>query len=105
VLSPDIVGPRTPGLYVSGWPPAARARAAALAREAGYRGAEVRDYPGTTFGDHWPYTLLGIPGLMFSKMPYPHYHTPDDTPDQLDYEDLRWTAAIVGQMAEGWLAH
>jgi aminopeptidase YwaD len=102
VVSPDIVGPRTSGLYISGSPPSARAAAARLACELGYTGAAVHDFPETTFGDHWPYTLLGIPGLMFSKMPYEHYHTAGDTPDRLDYEDARWTGAIVGSVVERW---
>ena len=104
VLSPDIVGPCTPGLYISGGPAAARAQAVALACRSGYRGAAVHDFADTTFGDHWPYTLLGIPGLMFSKMPYPLYHTPADTPEKLDYDDLRWTAAIVGEVADRAIA-
>ncbi|MBI3760478.1 MAG: M28 family peptidase [Chloroflexi bacterium] len=103
VVSPDIVGPRTEGLYISGGPAVARAMAAEAAREIGYTGAAIRDFPETTFGDHWPYTRLGIPGLMFSKMPYPHYHTPNDTPAQIDWDEVRWMTAIVGRVVEKWM--
>jgi len=103
VVSPDIVGPGTEGLYISGGPPAVRASTAALARATGYSSATIRDFPETTYGDHWPYTLLGIPGLMFSKMPYSRYHTPGDTTEQIDYDELCWTTAIVGSVAERWM--
>jgi aminopeptidase YwaD len=103
VVSPDIVGPRAGGLFVSGGPPAVRAMAAALPGEMGYTNASVHGYSQTTYGDHWPYTVIGIPGLMFSKMPYLQYHTPGDTPDQIDHEDLQWTGAIVGTLLERWM--
>lgn len=37
---------------------------------------------------------------MLSKMPYPDYHTPGDTPDKLDYEDLAYMAAMVGVLID-----
>ena len=99
VITPDVVGPRTEALYVSGEPREARRAAVKLLQGTSYQNAEIRENTLGAFGDYWPYTRLGIPGLMLSKMPYLHYHTPRDTPGELDYEDLAWTAAMVGLLA------
>ena len=100
VISPDIAGPRTEALYVSGAPRKTRLAAMERLRATGYAGAEIRENIFGAYGDYWPYSLLGIPGLMLSKMPYPDYHTPGDTPDKLDYEDLAYMAAMVGVLID-----
>ena len=41
--------------------------------------------------DHWSFWQQGYPGLMVTDTAmfrYPHYHTAQDTPDQVDYERL-----------------
>jgi peptidase M28-like protein len=45
--------------------------------------------------DHWSYWQQGWPGLMVTdtaNFRYPYYHTPQDTPDKIDYER---TARVV----------
>ncbi|MFP5391391.1 MAG: M28 family peptidase [Gammaproteobacteria bacterium] len=46
---------------------------------------------GVTLSDHASYLRYGYPALMFTDtafMRYPHYHTPQDTPDKVDYASL-----------------
>jgi Zn-dependent M28 family amino/carboxypeptidase len=47
--------------------------------------------PGVGWSDHWSFWKEGWPALMVTDTApyrYPHYHTPQDTPDQVDYERL-----------------
>lgn len=46
---------------------------------------------GAGWSDHWSFWQQGYPALMVTDTApyrYPHYHTPEDTPDKLDYEHL-----------------
>jgi carboxypeptidase Q len=102
VVSLDVVGAPGETLWAVGWPPQLCGAAAAIARGLGYEAATgnaVGVYEGRIYGDHWPYTLLRIPGVMLSKYPYRYYHTPYDTPEQLDYEDARYHTAVAGTLA------
>lgn len=43
---------------------------------------------GVGWSDHWAFWQAGYPGVMVTDTAafrYPHYHTPDDTPDKLDF--------------------
>lgn len=55
--------------------------------------------PGIDWSDHWSFGQVGIPAVMITDTAlfrYPYYHTPEDTPDKLDYERLaRVTEGIV----------
>jgi hypothetical protein len=45
--------------------------------------------PGAGSSDHWSFNRVGVPSLMITDTApfrYPHYHTPDDTPDKIDYD-------------------
>lgn len=45
--------------------------------------------------DHWSFREFGLPAVQITDtafMRYPHYHTAEDTPEQLDYERM---AALV----------
>ncbi len=47
--------------------------------------------PGVDWSDHWSFWQEGWPALMVTDTApyrYPHYHTPQDTPDKVDYERL-----------------
>jgi Zn-dependent M28 family amino/carboxypeptidase len=107
VVSLELVGAPGETLWASGWPPQLGGAAAAIARGLGYEAATgngVNVFQGRVYGDHWPYTLLRIPGVLLVKYPYRYYHTPYDTPDRLDYADARYHAAAAGSLA--WrLAH
>jgi Zn-dependent M28 family amino/carboxypeptidase len=54
--------------------------------------------PGVDWSDHGSFWLEGYPAIMITDTApyrYPHYHTPQDTPDKVDYERLaRVTAGL-----------
>ena len=54
--------------------------------------------PGVGWSDQWSFWRQGYPGVMVTDTApfrYPHYHTPDDTPDKIDYERFaRVTAGL-----------
>jgi Zn-dependent M28 family amino/carboxypeptidase len=55
--------------------------------------------PGVWWSDHWSFWLEGYPAIMITDTaPYrnPFYHTPQDTPDKLDYDR---TARVVDGLA------
>ena len=60
--------------------------------------------PGIDWSDHWSYWQFGWPALMVTDTApfrYPHYHTPQDTPDKLDYDRLaRVVAGLEGVLRE-----
>lgn len=62
-----------------------------------------RSTPGIGWSDHWSYWQHGIPALMVTDTaPFrdPHYHTPRDTADHLDYERLaRVTQGLIQTIA------
>lgn len=39
--------------------------------------------------DHLPYARLGIPSLMYTTLLHPDYHTPMDSPENIDYKKLK----------------
>jgi hypothetical protein len=54
-------------------------------------GALPAGLPGVGWSDHWAFWQEGYPALMVTDTApfrYPHYHTPDDTPDKVDYDRL-----------------
>ncbi|MFN2168767.1 MAG: M28 family peptidase, partial [Anaerolineae bacterium] len=100
--SPDLLGVPGTALRFGGYPAGLVESAAALAEQWGYTAATGNDIATTgapTYGDHWPYAQLLLPALVVSKGHDPFYHTPYDTADRLDYEDMRWTAALSGALA------
>ncbi len=56
--------------------------------------------PGVDWSDHWSFWREGIPAIMITDTApyrYPYYHTPQDTPDRVIYEQLtRVTEALFG---------
>jgi len=47
--------------------------------------------PGVDWSDQWSFWHEGYPGVMITDTApfrYPHYHTPRDTPDKVDYRRL-----------------
>jgi Zn-dependent M28 family amino/carboxypeptidase len=55
--------------------------------------------PGVDWSDQQGFWAVGYPGLMVTDTApnrYPHYHDPEDTPDQIDYEA---TALVVDGLA------
>ncbi len=52
---------------------------------------------GVGWSDHWAFWQEGYPAFMVTDTAlfrYPYYHTPEDTPDKLDFE--RFTRVVVG---------
>lgn len=61
--------------------------------------------PGAGWSDHWSFWQQGFPGIHVTDTAVyrnPHYHTPQDPPDRLDYDRLaRFTSAmreVIGQI-------
>jgi hypothetical protein len=55
--------------------------------------------PGIFWSDHWSFWRQGYKAVMITDTApfrFPYYHTPQDTPDKLDYERM---APVVGGMA------
>ena len=53
--------------------------------------AAPRWIPGVDWSDQWSFWREGYPGVMITDTApfrYPHYHTPRDTPDKVDYGRL-----------------
>jgi hypothetical protein len=47
--------------------------------------------PGISWSDHWAFWQTGVPALMATDTApfrYPHYHTPEDTPDKVHPEAM-----------------
>lgn len=47
--------------------------------------------PGINWSDQWSFWRQGYPAIMVTDTApfrYPHYHSPEDTPEKLDYERL-----------------
>jgi len=54
-------------------------------------GVGLESIAGVSWSDQWAYWKHGWPAVMVTDTApfrYPHYHTPQDTPDKLDYERL-----------------
>jgi hypothetical protein len=52
--------------------------------------------PGVGWSDHWSFWQMGYPAIMVTDTApfrYPYYHTPEDTPDKIDYGRM---ARVVG---------
>lgn len=60
---------------------------------------------GIDWSDHWAFGEIGVPALMITDTApfrYPHYHTPEDTPDKIDCERLARVTAGLAQVLRGW---
>lgn len=56
---------------------------------------------GIGWSDHWAFTRQGYPAVMVTDTApfrYRHYHTAEDTPDQVNYERLAKVTAGVGRV-------
>lgn len=54
--------------------------------------------------DHWSFGQFGYPGLMVTDTApfrYPHYHTPRDTPDKIDFERMTLVVEALEQVVRG----
>jgi Iap family predicted aminopeptidase len=53
--------------------------------------------PGIGWSDHWSFSKAGYPALMVTDTApfrYRYYHTPQDTPEKLDY--ARMASVVAG---------
>jgi len=63
--------------------------------------------PGVGWSDHWSFWQHGYPGVMISDTApfrYPHYHTPDDTIDKIDFAKLARVVAGLQRVVVELLA-
>lgn len=59
--------------------------------------------PGVGWSDHWSFWEHGYPAIMITDTAiyrYPYYHTPQDTPDKIDYEKMTRVVLSVQKMVE-----
>ena len=60
--------------------------------------------PGIGWSDHWAFWQHGYRALMVTDTApfrYPHYHSPRDTPEHLDYASMsRVTSGLIGVIAD-----
>jgi Zn-dependent M28 family amino/carboxypeptidase len=67
-------------------------------------GAIPEIVPGINWSDHWSFWRNGYSAIMLTDTApfrYPHYHSPDDTPDKIDYDSLaRVTSGLEKVIAE-----
>jgi hypothetical protein len=62
---------------------------------------------GIDWSDHWSFGQVGVPALMVTDTApfrYPYYHTPEDTPDRVDYERLARVVSGLARVVGGWAA-
>lgn len=62
--------------------------------------------PGIGWSDHWSFWNHGFPGIMVTDTAlfrYPYYHTPEDTPDKVDYEKMVYVVKGLQKVIEGFL--
>jgi hypothetical protein len=69
-------------------------------------GAIPADVPGAGWSDHWSFWQEGYPGVMITDTAlfrYPYYHSPDDTPDKLNYDQMARVVdgleAVIAELA------
>jgi hypothetical protein len=61
--------------------------------------------PGIDWSDHWSFEQIGVPSLMVTDTApfrYPHYHTPEDTPDKVDYDGLARVVWDLERVVRAW---
>lgn len=63
--------------------------------------------PGINWSDHWSFWKQGYPAIMITDTApyrYPHYHSPEDTPDKVDYEKMVPIVRGIEKMLQDMLA-
>ena len=67
-------------------------------------GAIPEFVPGINWSDHWSFWKAGYQAIMVTDTApfrYPHYHSPQDTPDKIDYDSLaRVVSGLENVVAE-----
>lgn len=77
----------------------------AVARFPSVGGTAPAFVQGIDWSDHWAFGEIGVPALMITDTApfrYPHYHTPEDTPDKIDYGRLARVTAGLARMLRDW---
>jgi len=62
--------------------------------------------PGISWSDHWSFWKQDYPAIMITDTApyrYPYYHSPDDTPDKIDYEKMVYVVQGIEKMLEEFL--
>jgi Zn-dependent M28 family amino/carboxypeptidase len=68
-------------------------------------GAALPAYlPGVGWSDHWSFWRQGYQGIMLTDTAlfrYPHYHTPEDTPEKVGYDRLARVVMGIMHVVKG----
>ncbi len=62
--------------------------------------------PGVDWSDHWSFWKQGYPAAMITDTAlyrYPYYHSPQDTPDKVDYDKMVYVVLGLEKMLEDLL--
>lgn len=62
--------------------------------------------PGINWSDHWSFWKQGYPAVMVTDTAlyrYPHYHSPQDTPDKVDFDKMVYVVQGLEKMLEDLL--
>ena len=62
--------------------------------------------PGINWSDHWSFWKQGYPAVMVTDTApyrYPYYHSPQDTPDKVDYDKMVLVVDGLEKMLEALL--
>jgi len=60
---------------------------------------------GIDWSDHWSFAQVGVPAVMVTDTApfrYDYYHTPQDTPDRVDYARLARVVSGLAAMIRDW---
>jgi len=65
--------------------------------------AAPADWPGVGWSDHWSFWQVNYPAIMITDTALfrnPHYHTPYDTADKLDFEKMARVVEGIRRVVE-----
>lgn len=91
------------------WSPCRSSRSRMPVTAVTCEGASVPGFvTGVGWSDPWSFWQCGYPAVMVTDTApfrYPHYHTPEDTPDKMDYPRMALVVAglrrVVEEVAQG----
>lgn len=99
VVALDRVGVRASSVPVCSARASGNGLRSAVREAAADVGVPTHACSGNTTSDHWSYVKAGVPAIRLGSVPYPGYHSPDDTPDVIDRRQI----TRVGQAMWAWL--
>lgn len=98
----DMIGDRELDLYIEGYSqsyaPEIVRRVWDVAEELGYGHVFHRSVRHTVRDDHIPLNEVGIQTINIIDFDYPHWHTPNDTPDKVSAQSLKAVGDVLAAL-------